>query len=667
MDETTPSHSSAPADSSSHAKSMVALGPTILPGENERTSNLRHKNGVSGPNKRHYRVRTGCLVCRTRKVKCGEQRPSCDNCIKSRRTCIYKPPAARKWLSRSTTVNNQRDTDHPQDLNGTGSEPLVPAPDTEQEEESPAHGQHSLIRNPFDFLSPSETIIPGEAMQSHDLQNPGELQSDVQPAVVPSPVHQPDIWTSIQPHMQQNNSVSGSVETCATDYQGVYDSCLGSRDLADSPTDSLSSLHGKTSHLICLTVDVDKAAATARPTESSFSYFIEEVDCPFVSPFDTMNWATIKTHIAELGKREVLVGMSIDAVESLYRALTHRLPTTYAMSTYNTVLVIFPSACGNNQVDFDVILIIAFLLCLFKLTLPNEDGPTVSILRGDFTTRLEAWLLEDHQSSISLRIGTWLQFLDTASKRGGCKQLLPEPIFDLLSDNVIVPNIPALDKMSPEDALYVSVSAPVFEFYSKLQGISNRVADVTHYHRSRFTPTDQAEAAEILSGLTADLHSLWDVRPSLLRLQSADITRNFSSRIAQPLVACIGVCLASYFVEFVVIGRILGDPLFASPKAKQAMDDIRDIVDGGWNVLNKKEGLNPGYLRPLFYYGVESFDEEKTTWAADRLRQINNPISRGAFFASFVKLHGEAQRSQKRRVTLKYFCYQNYHIPPPFM
>lgn len=45
------------------------------------------------------RTKTGCLTCRKRRIKCGEQRPICSNCIKSKRHCegysqrvVFKPP-----------------------------------------------------------------------------------------------------------------------------------------------------------------------------------------------------------------------------------------------------------------------------------------------------------------------------------------------------------------------------------------------------------------------------------------------------------------------------------------------------------------------------------------------------------------------------------------------
>ncbi|CAN9125125.1 unnamed protein product [Alternaria alternata] len=58
--------------------------------------------GVSGSatnSKMRKRTKTGCLTCRKRRIKCGEERPTCANCIKSKRQCegynqrvIFKPP-----------------------------------------------------------------------------------------------------------------------------------------------------------------------------------------------------------------------------------------------------------------------------------------------------------------------------------------------------------------------------------------------------------------------------------------------------------------------------------------------------------------------------------------------------------------------------------------------
>lgn len=49
-----------------------------------RMSSKSIKTGIT-------RTRTGCLVCRSRKVKCDEGKPQCENCIKHAAVCIYAP------------------------------------------------------------------------------------------------------------------------------------------------------------------------------------------------------------------------------------------------------------------------------------------------------------------------------------------------------------------------------------------------------------------------------------------------------------------------------------------------------------------------------------------------------------------------------------------------
>ena len=44
------------------------------------------KEGAGEPKKRS---RTGCWPCKARKVKCGEEKPSCQNCVKAGETCDY--------------------------------------------------------------------------------------------------------------------------------------------------------------------------------------------------------------------------------------------------------------------------------------------------------------------------------------------------------------------------------------------------------------------------------------------------------------------------------------------------------------------------------------------------------------------------------------------------
>lgn len=53
-----------------------------------------HATFVEAPlrvKKKHKKTRTGCVTCKARRVKCGEERPICKNCHALDRTCFYRP------------------------------------------------------------------------------------------------------------------------------------------------------------------------------------------------------------------------------------------------------------------------------------------------------------------------------------------------------------------------------------------------------------------------------------------------------------------------------------------------------------------------------------------------------------------------------------------------
>jgi hypothetical protein len=76
--------------------SVQIASPTSGAGDVSPTGNLP---GTSANSKMRKRTKTGCLTCRKRRIKCGEERPTCANCIKSKRQCegynqrvIFKTP-----------------------------------------------------------------------------------------------------------------------------------------------------------------------------------------------------------------------------------------------------------------------------------------------------------------------------------------------------------------------------------------------------------------------------------------------------------------------------------------------------------------------------------------------------------------------------------------------
>ena len=80
------------------AKQQLRL-PTIAPKDDHSSTtsssrSLNQSGGTSNVASRTRlppRSRTGCWTCRTRKVKCGEERPACAQCTRLGHTCDYSP------------------------------------------------------------------------------------------------------------------------------------------------------------------------------------------------------------------------------------------------------------------------------------------------------------------------------------------------------------------------------------------------------------------------------------------------------------------------------------------------------------------------------------------------------------------------------------------------
>ena len=46
--------------------------------------------------KAHHKVRSGCVTCKSRRIKCDEEKPKCSQCVKSNRQCYFRPVST--WM-----------------------------------------------------------------------------------------------------------------------------------------------------------------------------------------------------------------------------------------------------------------------------------------------------------------------------------------------------------------------------------------------------------------------------------------------------------------------------------------------------------------------------------------------------------------------------------------
>ena len=574
------------------------------------------------------RVRSGCLTCRSRKVRCDEIRPICHNCTRLKRVCVYKP---RKGQLLSATV---------------------PSPENPTLDES--------VHVSWGRQSP-ETDSSSQTSLGHLFEEPKRVlgatirlnsATDISWGAAKDPFRSPDsaiadIIARLENAQRRQNEMPTTANVA--EFDAASPSTLISRDIE-------------------LTTTMDILATHEIPLRPWFSFFVEDVDCPTITPYDGVNWRRMKLELLELGMSNTAVASAIIAVSALYKGQLYSLPLSKALSLYHSSKAAYETLLNDNTQDFGMILAAAFLLCLFEF-IQSETVPILKDPSDVFIQRLEAWAHKSSHSELSSRIITWLRLIYAATIRGGGTGLISDNVCSLFSRcNAGLPNLspPSNYHSIPPAGLYGMLSTPIFEFYLKLQIISGDIAKVTHYHRSRITGVDQEEVVQQITYIKSRLHILWESRSASQRQTPEELRSNLAPEIANPLIALIGVCTAAYHAEFVEMDRVLGDPVSESTDSRQAMRRIRETIDGDWNAYNGGK-LNSGYVRPLFLYAIECMDLDENQWAVERLEEIKNPICRSEFFASFGKALADAQQRKERRVTSKYFCIWYFGVPPPFM
>ncbi|KAF9694242.1 hypothetical protein EKO04_007819 [Ascochyta lentis] len=153
-------------------------------------------SGSATTTKMRKRTKTGCLTCRKRRIKCGEERPTCANCIKSKRQCegynqrvIFKPPIG-DWPNHPGVVSTIQY--HTSMLPGTRNQPYQASQSTSLAQEHVPAALQPRLSSSFDMpktgagnavglITTSQVLAGGPSSYSPE-------QTYQQP--LPSPHHQ---------------------------------------------------------------------------------------------------------------------------------------------------------------------------------------------------------------------------------------------------------------------------------------------------------------------------------------------------------------------------------------------------------------------------------------------------------------------------------------------
>lgn len=197
--------------------------------------------GATTNPKLRKRTKTGCLTCRKRRIKCGEERPTCGNCIKSKRQCegynqrvIFKTPNT-DWPNHPGVVSTMQY--HSSMLPGTRNQSHRPSQPVAQSQDSTLTSIQPRPTNDFDFSSIDQRYQkPLPSLHSHQSHPPPHHQVQIS-AMNTSYISQPSsIHTGYQAPLYQDTSLgyqqSQPYPHAQTSYQpmpSIYDSHGNSR------------------------------------------------------------------------------------------------------------------------------------------------------------------------------------------------------------------------------------------------------------------------------------------------------------------------------------------------------------------------------------------------------------------------------------------------------
>ena len=566
---------------------------------------------------RKARVRSGCLTCRSRKVKCDEERPVCFNCTRLNRACFYE------------TTEYHYHRQHRQQQ--------------QQQQQQWTHPTQT---------APGETQMP---LTYDDLFAPGVETGSPK---LPFDITAQDAHTS-------PSGASASFDAMAGEWGDIF-----SADPYQQLGLQLSPQFG----------GEDILALPPQPSDvpQRFEYFLNHVQPPFILPWDEANWMHAKVIIANMANHCPQISAAVLAVEMLYETLDNGGETTDCLPSYFTAKAAYALALKNGQLATQPLFVNTFLLACFEVVAQQETVSSTLKQKDSLVDTLEACQDQKPWSTLVQRIIIWLHLFHAKAQHLGGRGILSPKILDLLQDQQnpsLSLRSPALDAghlgTAPASNPSVkSLQQVLFHFYLDLQRISTLAASMNRHHRPRGAPADESLVDRISDAISRQLDNLWNGRPSILDCTMAELSSLLPSSSQDLLHISLlsRLCKVYFFAETIYYCRSQGRVDTLPQKILPARERIRTLIEEAVVEGSGEAFLHqPALIWPLFLYAVESKSQEEVRWALDRFDAIRNPLWHTDFIKTFLQDLTAEQLRKGERVDSRFYCVEKYGVVPPFL
>jgi hypothetical protein len=206
-----------------------------------------------------------------------------------------------------------------------------------------------------------------------------------------------------------------------------------------------------------------------------------------------------------------------------------------------------------------------------------------------------------------------------------------------------------------------TILQPALDWYQSTQKYCRHISSHDRHHRSRFTVKDEYEVVVACKQLELELMHLWRQRPQIIRLSAIQLREIVCADVAARLEAIFSLYMASFWILFVYLHRVVWWHLPHSETTESALEEtwknllrsFGEVVEGEMKVVH------PALLWPLFMFGSECKDEARRDWAVEQLMALGNANAvvsydeEGESLAPFRLSLGATMNAKRAAVLLK--------------
>ncbi|TPX17024.1 uncharacterized protein E0L32_012316 [Thyridium curvatum] len=567
--------------------------------------------GRSGP-----KVKTGCMTCRRRKVRCDEKKPVCANCTRLRIPCAYQVRDPIKQTRKSHQQSSeavpcgQNDSRLSREPHRDGGQPQATKQHCQQLPPLEAH----LDSMPARHNTTSPASVPGTDQHSQTAN------------AAPASSHDPLITGSVSGDPVGDMPAPG-ILGLTSPFQDVFFSSINLADFDLGPDAGSDLAFDGVSPFFF----PSESYRGAEPAGQSVSQGKKELERQLLEHFihsanpisvilpSHTEWASACRALLIMARDSPCLSAAVYSLSAMHMYSTKQndlldVSMDYYKTSSSELEALFQLVRpGDPKTDLSLKSAFATLFLLSHVELTAQSTPhaeqwplrhvrSAQTRVREHSERIKTW------AGISRRLLTWMSLLQTKieynagnpsqsqqSALESCntdstslrmatgdpftnrhKTQSPEP-----NDSRIEVNETTDDPRTPAELACDTINQPALDFHLRTQSFTPRIIVLDHYHRQRGTLEAEYEVLQIGHRISSDLHALWASRPptfAFLDAGSTGLIDVFQPSVAYSIVRDLRVYAAGFWAHLIYLHRVAFVNYPATEDVHRAVSEIMKLA-----------------------------------------------------------------------------------------